>query len=313
MNKEPLISIVVPVYNVEQYLDACINSVRNQTYTNWELILVDDGSTDRSSTICDKYVENDSRIRVIHKKNGGLSSARNEGIKLIRGEYVTFLDSDDFLHIECLYCMYNLCIQHSADISQCSFIRGEEASFPKISLNEKIIVYDNHSIFTQQGAKIITCGKLYKAHLLQGIQFPVGKINEDDFTTWKFYYKAKKIVVTNIPLYYYTCNPKSIMATQRKKIRFDFLEAYKERIDFFIQSGEKDLEDMSRMQLCKSLVLTYGIQSVTQENKIMLKNIFIGQWRCLLNSFSVPLKFKLIFHLFAMAPSFTSKLIRNVI
>lgn len=312
MNKDPLISIVVPVYNVEQYLDTCIQSVKNQTYTNWELILVDDGSTDRSSTICDKYVENDSRIRVIHKKNGGLSSARNEGIKLIRGEYVTFLDSDDFLHIECLCHMYNLCIQNSADISQCGFIRGEDSSFPEFSLNEKIIVYDNHSIFTKQGAKIITCGKLYKADLLLGISFPLGKINEDDFTTWKYYYKAQKIVVTNIPLYYYTCNPKSIMATQRKKIRFDFLEAYKERIEFFIQSGEKDLEDMSRMQLCKSLVLTYGSPSLSRDQKKELKSLFVEQWRCLQHSSYVPLKFKIIVHLFSKVSSLTSKVIRVV-
>ena len=127
-----MISIIVPVYNVERYLARCVDSVLGQTYPSWELILVDDGSFDRSPAICDEYAGRDGRIKVVHKKNGGLSSARNVGLDMMRGEYVTFLDSDDYWHPCYLEILLNFVEEKQADIAQCDFVRGDSSVFPII-------------------------------------------------------------------------------------------------------------------------------------------------------------------------------------
>lgn len=258
-NRKPLVSVIVPCYKVEQYLPNCIESVIHQTYDNWELILVDDGSPDACGKICDNYGQHDERIKVIHKKNGGLSSARNAGMKVMTGTYVTFLDSDDFLHPEALKIIVCYALEKNADIVQCGFVRGSETHFPIWRESEKVQEYNNHSIFTKFLAKIIVWAKLYKRELLDGITMPEGIINEDDWTTWKIYYRAKNILVTNRPLYYYTINPNSIMGTAKKKPDTTYYGAYDERIDFFLHKGEKDLEDVrafSFVSHCCSLTQT---------------------------------------------------------
>lgn len=242
----PLCSVIIPVYNVEQYLHTCVDSVLAQNFENFEIILVDDGSPDNCPQICDEYAAKDNRIKVIHKKNGGVSSARNMAIDNANGEYITFLDSDDFWQDGYLSIMLDFCLQHDADIAQCSFIRGTETTFPEIKKQYKIKVFDNHSIFLKGYAKIILWGKLYKRHLFEGVRMPEGKFFEDDFTTWKWYYKAMKIIVTDQPLYYYTENIESTMVGHSSQPRLDFMEAYDERIGFFKNKGEKDLEDFSR-------------------------------------------------------------------
>lgn len=139
MNNEPLVSIIVPCYKVEQYLPNCIESILSQSYTNWELILVDDGSPDNCGNICDDYAVKDNRIKVVHKQNGGLSSARNAGMKVMNGEYVTFLDSDDFLHKDALHILVNQANKYDAQIVQCDFVRGSETVFPNWNNQEKLM------------------------------------------------------------------------------------------------------------------------------------------------------------------------------
>lgn len=308
----PLISVIVPVYKVEKYLPNCIESVQKQTYTNWELILVDDGSPDSCPKICDEYASHDDRIIVIHKENGGLSSARNAGLDVFKGDYVTFLDSDDFWHKEYLTTLVAMCLDNNADIAQCGFVRGDELNFPELNVSCEVRVYDNHTIFTQYATKIIVWAKLYKRYILEGITMPEGLINEDDWTTWKLYYKAKKIAVTNNPLYYYTVNPASIMGQAKKKPNFSYLDAYKERIDFFIGTKEEDLEHCSRMQLCKAMVLTYCNPHLTVEEKYKVKTVFNDSYNVITYSPFVPIKLRILFLMFHYCPSLISKMAQRL-
>ena len=219
--QRPLVSIIVPVYNVEQYLSTCIDSVLAQTYTKWELILVDDGTPDNSGKICDEYKAKDDRIIVLHQKNGGQANARNHALDVCRGDFVTFLDSDDFLHQEALEYSMSLLLKTNADIAQFEYIRGESKVFPDIKHDLVVEEYDNHSIFVSGKANVIVCGKLYRRDILLNNKIKEGRYYEDDFTTWKWYYTANKIVVSNRALYYYTVNPNSTMAGHKKKPSFD--------------------------------------------------------------------------------------------
>lgn len=309
LKNKPLISIIVPVYKVENFIHTCIESVLNQTYSNWELILVNDGSPDNCPQICDDYAAKDQRIKVIHKENGGLSSARNVGLDNMTGEYVTFLDSDDFFHPEYLESLLDLSIQHSADIVQCDFIRGVEKAFPIINTKEEIKIVDNYDIFLKGYAKIIVWGKLYKAYLFDNIRMPLGKINEDDFTTWKCYFNSTQIVVTNISLYYYTDNNKSIMAISKKQPKLDFMEAYKERIEFFQEKKEKSMEDYSRMHFCKALLLTYENKMLTKEQRQCVFINFQKNWSNVKHSKYVPLHLKTLFYMFNMTPRTISSIL----
>lgn len=301
------ISIIVPCYKVEQFLPNCIESILCQTYTNWELILVDDGSPDNCGKICDDYAVKDNRIKVVHKQNGGLSSARNAGMKIMTGDYVTFLDSDDFLHKDALNILVEYAEKYDAQIVQCNFVRGSEIVFPDWNNQEKIDVYDNHTVFTKFAAKIIVCGKMYKCELLDGITMPEGIINEDDWTTWKIYYKAKTIVVTNRPLYYYTVNPNSIMSTAKRKPDTTYFGAYDERISFFHEKNEKDLEDVSRLQFCKSLLLSYSNIQLTKEQRDEINRCFKVHWYALRTSSVVPPILKILFFGFTICPQLASK------
>lgn len=203
---EELISIVIPVYNVEQYLNKCIESVLKQTYQNFEVILVDDGSTDKSGIICDTF--SDSRIKVIHKKNGGLSDARNVGTKYAKGCYITWVDSDDTIHEDYLKILYNLAKNNNADISAGGFYIYEE--------NHEIgIISERYEVEVLRGEEALqrvlkgelrgtsACGMLVANYLAQKFQFPYKKYHEDDFTTFKLYLNAQIVVCTNQPLYYY--------------------------------------------------------------------------------------------------------------
>ncbi len=303
----PTVSVIVPCYKVEKYLRNCIDSVLNQTYGNLELILVDDGSPDKCGEICDEYAARDARIKVIHKVNGGLSSARNAGMRVMTGDYVTFLDSDDFLSLDALQTFVSLASAHDADIVQAGFVRGSDTVFPAWNVKEEVRLFDNHSIFTSFAAKIIVWGKLYKTEVLEGITMPEGIINEDDWTTWKIYYRAKKIAVTNKPLYYYTVNPNSIMGQAKKKPDTRYYGAYDERISFFVGTGEKDLEDISRMQFCKALLLSYANEQLSEEQRSEIVSRFRDNWQVLRTSAVVPRLYKILFFSFLRAPLIVSK------
>lgn len=237
-NTNDLISVIVPVYNVEKYLSQCINSLINQTFKNLEIILVDDGSLDNSGKICDEFSEMDSRIIVIHKENNGLSSARNAGLKIAKGNFIGFVDSDDWLDENMYEILFKLIKDNDSDISCCKFFKAADSE-------EKVPVIDNEIIqsftnidglnnfytdlYTQT---VVAWNKLYKRNLFDNVTYPTGKIHEDEGTTYKLFYKANKITYTNKPLYYYRTTPNSITTRKFNKKRLDIIDVYDEKIKF---------------------------------------------------------------------------------
>lgn len=236
-----LISVIIPIYNVEEYLVRCVNSILNQTYDNMEIILVDDGSPDNSGKIADELAERDNRIIVYHKKNGGLSDARNFGVSKANGEYITFIDSDDYVADDYVEYLYSLIRENNADISVCAFSPTSIESFTFECDNslENIIVTGLKACELLLGSmyiELVTAwGKMYRKELVHKYPFPFGRKHEDEATTAKYYYDSKTVAIGKQVKYAYFQNPNGIMSIIKKKDEknIDAIWARKYRADFF--------------------------------------------------------------------------------
>ncbi len=234
-----LVSVIIPVYNVEKYLDKCVESVLNQTYNNLEIILVDDGSTDNCPGKCDEWANKDKRIKVIHKQNGGASDAKNVGLDNMTGEILMFLDADDYLTLDTIEILLNLMIKHNADVSCGTYIKVDENYSPLSKSNDKelICVYENDNKFDfliEHGIEcVVAWGKLYRKNVFNKLKYPFGKINEDEFVVHQYIERAEKIVYINKPIYFYLQRKTSTMGNGFSKKSLEAFEALKERIDFF--------------------------------------------------------------------------------
>lgn len=213
IDKQALVSIIVPVYNVEMYLEKCVESLINQTYKNIEILLIDDGSKDASSILCDKIAEKDSRIQVVHKENGGLSDARNVGIQMAKGKYLGFVDSDDWVNINMFESLVMACEQKKTQIAVCGMMRvyrnREDAFTPPFSetlTQEKALT----ELFKGEKFGDQACTKIYRKELFKDIEYPKGKQFEDIYTTYKLFLKADRVAVIDQPLYYYRQRKSSI-------------------------------------------------------------------------------------------------------
>ncbi len=242
----PLISVIVPVYKVEPYLSRCIDSILSQTFTDFELILIDDGSPDNCGRICDEYAKQDARVFVIHQENGGLSSARNAGIdwafESSNSQWLTFIDSDDWIHPHYLELLHSAAITNNTDISVCEYTETSEfydfeyfdnTSTQKLSAED---LYVNHHV-----TSVIACCKLYKKSCFQNIRYPLGKLHEDEFTTYKILFDTPFVSYINEILYFYYTNPNSIVRGNWSPKRLDAITAYEEQIAFFRKNGYKDV------------------------------------------------------------------------
>lgn len=235
----PKVSVIVPIYKVENYLQQCIDSICKQTYSFLEIILVDDGTPDRCGIICDENLMADNRIFVIHKENGGLSSARNAGLDIATGEYIAFVDADDTVHPKFIEVLVSLCEQYNCDIAQCDFLTIDEQSL-KLPLNlpQSLIFYNGRQALNEMCTEkndvkySVVWNKVYKRELFCDIRFPLGRIHEDEFISYKIIWKAEKIVITNQYMYYYLQRSGSIMKEKYSKKRLDVLIAFKERLAF---------------------------------------------------------------------------------
>lgn len=232
-----LISVIVPVYNVEKYLDRCVQSIVDQTYRNLEIILVDDGSPDRCPAMCDAWAEKDSRIKVIHKENGGLSDARNAGMAAATGTLIGFVDSDDRIHPE----MYRLLAERmrcdGSDIAACGAEMVFEDGSPSRMLTKSgSCILDAEAamlaVIEESWLKQPVWYKLYKTELIRHVSFPVGKCHEDVFWTYQAVGNAARVSVFDTPCYFYTQRPGSIMGEGYSLKRLDGLEAKQQRIQF---------------------------------------------------------------------------------
>ena len=243
------ITVIVPVYNVENYLNKCLDSIIKQTYKNLEIIVVNDGSTDNSGTICQEYAQKDDRIVYIEKENGGLSDARNAGLDRMTGSYVTFVDSDDWVELDYIEVLYNKLIEYQADIAvgnYYSFNESEGMFYFHIlgdSYYEK--VYDNVSIFEnlydsqemKSFALISAWGKLYKAGLFEQLRFDIGKLGEDGYLNQKIYLLAEKIVYIHKGIYSYRIRNNSLSRTWTEKWMHALVDAMSERIALLASLG----------------------------------------------------------------------------
>lgn len=313
MDNNILVSVIVPCFKVEHYLPNCIESILNQTYKDWELILVDDGSPDHSGEIADKYASRDVRIKVIHKKNAGVAAARNSAIDIATGEYISFLDGDDFLHTDYIKDLLTIAKTNQADIVQCDYVRGKSNVFPAYEDKELVSEYDSHSVFVADVAKIIVWGKLIKSDILKTIRIPEGRYFEDDLVTWRWYYAAKKIMVTSRPYYYYTENEGSQMAQHKKKPNLSFIEAYDERIAFFRETEDWDMEACSHRQLCKSLLMTFGNALLTSDQRVLVLRRFRQSWKELKRASILSVKLRILFTTFDVMPSVVSRFLKVAI
>ncbi|MBQ8534727.1 MAG: glycosyltransferase [Bacilli bacterium] len=220
-NKYKLISIIVPVYNMEKYIDKCINSIINQTYKNIEIIIVDDGSTDKSSKIIDKYKKIDKRVKVYHKKNGGLADARNYGLEKATGEYIGFVDSDDYIENNMYKKLYNNLIKYKADISVVNYnlVYEKDFNYKKNfkEISDKLIILNKIEtiklLLDDNKFGNYAWNKLYKRELFNNIKYPIGRKMEDLGTTYKIIEKCNRIVYDPIPLYNYLQRNNSIVNT----------------------------------------------------------------------------------------------------
>lgn len=231
-----MISVVVPVYKVEKYLDKCVQSILAQTYRDFELILVDDGSPDKCPQMCDEYAKKDKRVRVIHKENGGPSEARNCAVKEAFGECVTFVDSDDIVHHEYLKVLHDLMVDYSCEISAVKLkLANPNDDFHK-TLSGDIKQFDGISavknMLYQKDFDTSPCALLLKKEIVENNPFPVGRFHEDDFTIYKYFLAAKKIILYTDVLYFYIQRQSGIMNSVGK-VSYDEIEASNNLVEVF--------------------------------------------------------------------------------
>jgi len=276
MNK---ISVIVPVYNVEKYISKCVESIINQTYRNLEIILINDGSTDKSGDICEYFSKKDDRIILVHQNNQGLSMARNNGLDIASGDYISFIDSDDWIETDMFELLYNNCLNYNADISMCNFRYVDEQNQivldyeSKFTINEnnavveavmegesKIIFYLNYNTYS-----VVAWNKLYKINLFTDIRFPRGKVFEDVFVTHKLIDKANKVVVSPDYKYYYLSRNESITKKPFTLNRLDSIEGCIERYNY-IASKYPFLENICRKHIF--LALLSCVEKAIQSNVI---------------------------------------------
>lgn len=259
MNK---ISVIIPIYNVEQFLPLCLESVINQTYQNLEIILVNDGSTDSCPQICNDYASRDSLIKVVHQKNGGLSAARNAGLQIATGEFISFVDSDDLLSLDFYHILLNTLLENDADIVECEFqkfVNENQIICSKKESENLMHVFEGEKIIEalfKGPLHVMVWNKIYKLKLVRGMLFPLNRISEDVFWTYKVYGEATKTVKIDKELYFYRHRENSIMATKYSIKRLDSLDAYEEKIDYLKEKFPNLVEDV-RKAYCFLLIDNY--------------------------------------------------------
>ena len=281
MNDTPIknkISVIVPVYGVEQYLDKCIESIVGQTYENLEIILVDDGSPDNCPAMCDKWARKDSRIKVIHKENGGLSDARNVGIEAATGEYLAFVDSDDWLNTEMYQKLYDAMIKEDADYCACNIVSWFNEN-RQIENNKREYCVGNSEefigrLYNQAQFPVAAWCKLVKRTTWGAVRFPVGKIYEDAFTTYRIIDRAEKIVQIPDALYYYRIRENSIMTSHFSLKRLMLNEVWKENY-LFVKSHYPKYSIIARSFWLEHLPELIGDfpKTLTVKEKAAKKNI----------------------------------------
>ena len=267
MNQLPLISVIVPVYRVEQYLDKCVSSILAQTYDNLEVILVDDGSPDNSGILCDRWAERDARVRVIHQKNAGGGAARNAGLEVAKGQLISFVDSDDYLAPDMFAALYGL-LEQGADIAECDYLMTEDDDAVFAAADPELRWYDREEAMVCHIADTAFCqllwNKLYRRETVGDIRLPVGTRIDDEFFTYQVLGNADRLVRTSRKYYAYRQQPGSVMHQKNPVKKLEGLRAKKMRLAF-LQENMPGLADMAKTELMLSCI--YAMQDVLRDLK----------------------------------------------
>lgn len=275
----PIVSVIVPIYNREKYVARCIKSICNQNYKELEIILVNDGSTDNSGRICKRFAAMDSRIIYIEKENEGSGFARNTGMDVAKGEYLFFVDSDDFIHERCIKELMTITKKKSADIVKCGYERGNKDYFRRTYSKKRIKEYTNIQAFRTREMNIAVWGKLYRQDIIKNIRYPKETLYDDEFFTYRCIYAAQCIIIFEQQLYYNFMSPVSIMRKERSELPVDIItKAYKERISFFYKVSEQELIGISHKELAIRLMLLY-IQANNYENGLEMRESILKAYK----------------------------------
>lgn len=316
-----LISVIVPIYKVENYLNKCVESIAAQTYSNLEIILVDDGSPDNCPQMCDDWVAKDSRIKVVHKENGGLSDARNAGLAVATGEYISFIDSDDWIEPEFLQTLFDTLQQTGAQIADCATRlvdeEGKELSIRGVSDDE---ILDTVSalvrLVNEDRVYQTVWNKLYRRDAIGDILFEKGKYNEDDYFTYQIFDRAEQIVVVSKPMYNYLqrsssimgvgYNPRRLEGLQARVLRMQYLQKYPETAALTRQTLVLDC-----MWHLQSILLHLNGQAQLDAKKTVL-DILKTVPKVAGKELTLNAKYRVWYTLFRTAPAATAK-IRNAL
>ena len=265
----PKLSVVVPVYKVEAYLEKCVSSLLNQVFHDFEVILVDDGSPDNCGAICDELAKNDYRIRVIHKNNGGLSDARNVGIEAAKGDYIGFVDSDDWIAPEMYEKLLQVAGESKADIAVCGVYRVKDGKTSVLHSFEKGYIFEHDEamrrILSNQ-IKSYACNKIYRRHLFNDLCYPVGRAYEDLATTYLLFAKAKRVACINYIGYYYLYRPASITTTANSYIKYQEFCSSQER-ELYASEHYPQIVSVCKIMTTKSAIGAY-LQTLAQDGHI---------------------------------------------
>lgn len=279
--KEGVISVIVPVYKVEPYIHKCIGSILKQTYKNLQIILVDDGSPDNCGEICDEYAQKDARIQVIHQENKGLSAARNVGIEIAEGEYIGFVDSDDYIKETMYETMYCLIEERKADVCICNLfdVKGNDKKIrnANIGIKEYGKMDILKEIILDKNIQSYAWNKLYKRELFKTIRYPQGKRYEDIGTTFYLLEKCNKVVMTGEPQYYYLNREDSIVNNYNLQTVQDYTEIILQRY-YHIKDNYPELKPYNEYYLTKTLVTAYNdlhnLQCIRKEDITIVQELY---------------------------------------
>ena len=325
MNKKcDLVSIVVPIYNVAQYLQTCLDSIISQTYSNLEIILVDDGSTDSCPEQCDQYAIRDERIKVIHQKNEGLSVARNTGLKHSNGKYIAFIDSDDVISKDMIEKLYIAITHDACQVSCCKYVKFEDEE--NINFNYNTSSSSNYYIYNNIDA--LSCiylskisniaftawNKLYNRELFfeHNILYPDGKLYEDIFTTYKLIFFSNKVAFIEDELYFYRQRTGSIMNQELTMKRLDALEGHKECLRFFDKYNQKYLLSLEFNSFCNLSEYLYRCANNSTEIKREIIKVFRNEWGMYSKNVCIGFTKHLFYYLFNIAPDFISSIMKII-
>lgn len=276
------ISVIVPVYNVEKYINRCIDSILSQTFSDFELILVDDGSPDKSGDICDAYIEKDHRVRVIHQRNAGQSAARNNAVAIAQGEWICFVDSDDCIHPQLLEHLFEAVTKIDANISMCGAVVQKKLpeNFNEFIENEfiEINVDDNslHNIYAELGTKYwVIWGKLIKTDIVRNFPMQNGRVHEDNAIAFRWLCEAGKVANLSSDLYFYCTEPESTTRGNHSLMRFfDYLWALETQMEYY--------SDSNFQKMATSIAHLYVYEMAERVN-LILKNREKAAYRKLKN------------------------------